>query len=57
MLARAAPGAAITAVDGAASMVALARTAVRDSRLDDRVTVVQGMLGDLPLETQAHSMR
>jgi ubiquinone/menaquinone biosynthesis C-methylase UbiE len=43
-LARAVPGVHITAVDGSAPMIALARVAVHSAGLDSRVTVVQGYI-------------
>ena len=43
-LARAVPGVHITAVDGSAPMIALARDAVHSAGLDSRVTVVQGYI-------------
>lgn len=43
-LARAARDLHITAIDGSASMIALARDAVREAGLDNRVTVLQGYL-------------
>jgi 2-polyprenyl-3-methyl-5-hydroxy-6-metoxy-1,4-benzoquinol methylase len=52
-LARAAPGVSITAIDGSAPMVALARQAVRDAALDRRITVTQGFVPGLALG--AHS--
>jgi ubiquinone/menaquinone biosynthesis C-methylase UbiE len=48
-LARAVPGAAITAVDGSAPMIALARSAVGEARLDGRIALLRGVLPDLPL--------
>jgi SAM-dependent methyltransferase len=39
-LAKAAPRASITALDGSAPMIALARTAVRSAAVDDRVTLL-----------------
>ena len=49
-LASAAPEAIITAVDGSAPMVALARDAVDASGLAARITVVEGVLPGLPLD-------
>lgn len=52
-LAHAAPGARVTAVDASPAMMALARQAVGDAGLDDRVTLVEARLPGLPLA--AHS--
>ena len=49
-LARAVPEAVITAVDGSAPMLTLARQAAREAGLDDRVTLVEGVLPGVPLE-------
>jgi ubiquinone/menaquinone biosynthesis C-methylase UbiE len=49
-LARAAPDVRITAVDGSAPMVALARHAVRAAGLDGRVTVMQGYVPGVALQ-------
>lgn len=50
-LARAVPDLRITAIDGSAPMVALAREAVRAAGLDDRITVVQGYVPNSSLES------
>ena len=50
-LAQAVPGIHITAIDGSAPMIALAREAVRTAGLDGRITVVQGYLPGLSLES------
>jgi ubiquinone/menaquinone biosynthesis C-methylase UbiE len=52
-LASAAPEAIITAVDGSAPMVALARDAVEACGLAARITVVEGILPALPLDAHA----
>jgi ubiquinone/menaquinone biosynthesis C-methylase UbiE len=49
-LARAAPDTAVTAVDGSAPMLALAREAVRGAGLGRRIMVVQGRLPGLPFD-------
>jgi ubiquinone/menaquinone biosynthesis C-methylase UbiE len=49
-IARAAPQAIISAVDGSAPMVALARNAARASGLASRIAVVQGVLPGLPFD-------
>lgn len=46
-LARAVPGAVITAVDGSASMIALARDAVRAAALGERITLRQATIPGL----------
>jgi ubiquinone/menaquinone biosynthesis C-methylase UbiE len=48
-LARAAPGAAITAVDGSRPMIALAERAVRAAGLERRITLLHGRLPGLAL--------
>ena len=48
-LAREQPGAQVTAVDGSASMLALARVAVRAAGLEDRIALVHGRLPGLDL--------
>ena len=48
-LARAVPEARITAVDGSAPMIALARRAVIAAGLDANIALVEGVLPDLPL--------
>lgn len=48
-LARGAPGAAITAVDGSAEMIALARTAVAAAGLASRIRLLTGRLPGLQL--------
>jgi ubiquinone/menaquinone biosynthesis C-methylase UbiE len=51
-LAKAAPRASITALDGSAPMIALARTAVRSARVDDRVTLLHTRIpGPPPSQT------
>jgi ubiquinone/menaquinone biosynthesis C-methylase UbiE len=50
-LARAAPGLHITAIDGSASMIALARDAVRAAGLEGRVTLRQGYVPGVSLES------
>ena len=52
-LARAVPDLQITAIDGSAPMIALARDAVKAAGLDDRVTLVQGYLPGVALENTA----
>ena len=49
-LARSVRNASITAVDGSAPMIALATTAARTARVEQRVTFIQGLIPDLPLE-------
>jgi ubiquinone/menaquinone biosynthesis C-methylase UbiE len=53
-LARAAPGIHITAIDGSAPMIALARDAVRAAGLDTRVTVVQAHIPGAPLREHSY---
>jgi ubiquinone/menaquinone biosynthesis C-methylase UbiE len=50
-LARAAPDVHVTAIDGSAPMIALARDAVRAAGLDGRITLVQGYLPGVLLES------
>jgi ubiquinone/menaquinone biosynthesis C-methylase UbiE len=50
-LARAAPDVRIIAIDGSVPMVTLAREAVRAGGLDHRITVVQGYLPGVSLES------
>jgi ubiquinone/menaquinone biosynthesis C-methylase UbiE len=52
-LARAAPTIAITAVDGSPPMLAIAERAVRAAAVESRVTLLHGILPNLPLD--AHS--
>jgi ubiquinone/menaquinone biosynthesis C-methylase UbiE len=52
-LARAAPHAAITAVDGSAPMIALARDAVRAAGAGGQITLLEAVLPGLPLDAQA----
>jgi ubiquinone/menaquinone biosynthesis C-methylase UbiE len=52
-LARASSGSRITAIDGSAPMIALARDAVHAARLDSRVTLLRGFIPGVPLEDQA----
>jgi SAM-dependent methyltransferase len=52
-LARAVQDASITAVDGSAPMIALARRAVRAAGVDSRVTLLEAKLPRLPLDAQA----
>lgn len=49
-LARAAPAAAVTAVDGSEPMLALACEATRDSGFADRIRFVRGLIPGLPLD-------
>jgi ubiquinone/menaquinone biosynthesis C-methylase UbiE len=53
-LARAEPGLRITAIDGSAPMIALARDAVRTAGLEDRVTLMQGLIPGVLLEDHAY---
>jgi ubiquinone/menaquinone biosynthesis C-methylase UbiE len=50
-LARAAPGLHVTAIDGSAAMIALARDAVRAAGLEGRVTLRQGYVPGVSLES------
>ena len=52
-LARAAPDATITAVDGSPPMIRLARRAVREADVDTRVGLLEAVLPDLPLDAHA----
>lgn len=52
-LARAAPRASITALDGSAPMIALARTAVRAAGVDDRVTLLHTRIPGPPPASQS----
>lgn len=52
-LARARPGVTITAVDGSDAMLALARKAVADAGLGDRVRLLQARLPGLPLPARS----
>lgn len=49
-LARAVPGVSITAIDGSAPMISLARTSIRAGGLADRVTAMQGYVPGVALE-------
>ena len=49
-LARAVPDLHITAIDGSAPMIALARAAIRAAGLETRVTVVQGYIPGVSLQ-------
>ena len=53
-LARAVPDLHITAIDGSAPMIALARRAVREAGLDTRVTVMQGYVPGVSLEDHGY---
>jgi ubiquinone/menaquinone biosynthesis C-methylase UbiE len=53
-LARAAPHIHITAIDGSAPMIALARDAVRAAGLDARITVMQGYVPGVSLEERSY---
>jgi ubiquinone/menaquinone biosynthesis C-methylase UbiE len=53
-LARAAPHTHITAIDGSAPMIALARDAVRAAGLDARITVMQGYVPGVSLEERSY---
>src|SRR5687767_11855605 len=48
-LARLAPGAAVTAVDASPAMLALARAAVSEAGLGDRIRLLEARLPGLPL--------
>ena len=52
-LARAVPGLRITAIDGSAPMIALARDAIRSAGLEDRVTLLRGQIPGVLLEDHA----
>jgi ubiquinone/menaquinone biosynthesis C-methylase UbiE len=53
-LARAVPDIHVTAIDGSAPMLSLAREAVMAAGLASRITVVQGLLSDLSLPDHAY---
>jgi ubiquinone/menaquinone biosynthesis C-methylase UbiE len=53
-LARAEPGIHITAIDGSAPMIALARRAVRAAGLENRVTFLQGSVPGVMLEDHGY---
>ncbi|MBI4348879.1 MAG: class I SAM-dependent methyltransferase [Elusimicrobia bacterium] len=55
-LAHAAPAARITAVDASPAMMALARQAVGETGLDDRVTLVEARLPGLPLAPRSFDL-
>jgi ubiquinone/menaquinone biosynthesis C-methylase UbiE len=52
-LAKAAPQAAITAIDGSAPMIALGRTAARAAGVDDRLTLLQTRIPGPPPPSQS----
>jgi ubiquinone/menaquinone biosynthesis C-methylase UbiE len=52
-LARASRGIAITAVDGSRPMLAIAERAVRAAGVESRVTLLHGILANLPLDAHA----
>jgi ubiquinone/menaquinone biosynthesis C-methylase UbiE len=52
-LARAAPGATITAIDGSAPMIALGRAAARAAGVDDRLTLLHARIPGPPPSAQA----
>jgi ubiquinone/menaquinone biosynthesis C-methylase UbiE len=52
-LAKAAPRAAITAIDGSAPMIALGRTAARAAGVDDRLTLLHTRIPGPPPESQS----
>jgi ubiquinone/menaquinone biosynthesis C-methylase UbiE len=52
-LARAAPSARVTAVDGSQPMLAIAERALRAAGLESRITILNGMLPGLPLDAHA----
>jgi len=52
-LATARAGAHITAVDGSRAMLSLARAAVNDAGLNDRITLLQGLVPGLPLAARS----
>jgi ubiquinone/menaquinone biosynthesis C-methylase UbiE len=52
-LARAAPSARVTAVDGSRPMLAIAERARRAAGLESRITTLNGMLPGLPLDAHA----
>jgi ubiquinone/menaquinone biosynthesis C-methylase UbiE len=53
-LGRATPHVHVTAIDGSAPMIALARAAVRDAGLDDRVTLVEGYVPGVALQDRSY---
>jgi len=53
-LARAAPHIHITAIDGSAPMISLARAAVRQAGLDSRVTLANGYIPGVALEERSY---
>jgi len=55
-LARAVPDLSITAVDGSGPMIALARDAVHASGLDRQISLMQGRVPGLPIETQSFDL-
>lgn len=55
-LARAAPAARITAIDGSAPMIALARASIRGAALEDRVTALRGYVPGVALDEHAFDM-
>jgi ubiquinone/menaquinone biosynthesis C-methylase UbiE len=52
-IARAMPAVAITAIDGAGPMIAIARAAVRTAKLADRLTIVHGQVPGVALREHA----
>lgn len=52
-LARAAPSARVTAVDGSQPMLAIAERALRAAGLESRITILNGMAPGLPLDAHA----
>src|SRR6185503_17296155 len=52
-LARAAPSARVTAVDGSQPMLAIAERALRAAGLESRITILNGMVPGLPLDAHA----
>jgi ubiquinone/menaquinone biosynthesis C-methylase UbiE len=52
-LAKAAPQAAVTAIDGSAPMIALGRTAARAARVDDRLTLLHTRIPGPPPASQS----
>jgi ubiquinone/menaquinone biosynthesis C-methylase UbiE len=53
-LARAVPGLHVTAIDGSAPMIALARDAIRAAGLEDRITLLRGQIPGVPLADHAY---
>jgi ubiquinone/menaquinone biosynthesis C-methylase UbiE len=53
-LARAVPGLHVTAIDGSAPMIALARDAIRAAGLEDRITLLRGQIPGVPLAEHAY---